>query len=100
MIVEVLVAQGDRQYPLSQHSPLGVRDRVGLAWVPDAGVDGVDQSDALVDLPQQQGAGVGGDLSAVEISLDSFSLKAGKEHWLLGALCHLEGLSICGSLFL
>ena len=61
VIVEVFVAEGDGDDPLGDHGPLGVDDEDGMSGVGDGGVDGVEEAEAVVDLAEEQGAGVGGE---------------------------------------
>ena len=54
MIVEILVAASDGEDSLSQKSPLRMQDEGGLAWIGNNTIEGIDESELLIDLSEQQ----------------------------------------------
>ena len=93
MVVEVLVAQGDGDDPLGEQGSLVVDDEDGMAWVGDRRVEGVEEADAVGDLAEQQGAGVGGQPSALEVGDDGLGPEAGKAEGIAVTVCHSDGLA-------
>ena len=77
MVVEVLVAQGQGVDPLGEEVLQRVLDQLGVAMVGEAGGELADDAGELLDLAEQQGAAVGGDVAAVEVGEDL----AGAEAW-------------------
>ena len=53
-------------------------DEDGMAWVGDRRVEGVEQSDPVADLAEQQRAGVGGEPAALEVGDDVLGPEGGK----------------------
>ena len=82
---------GEDEDPLGEQFALGVRDEGGVAGIGDGGVEGVDQSELLVGLAEQEDAGVGGDLTTGEVRVDCASAQARKRHGVCGPLCHRDG---------
>ena len=70
MVVEVLVAQRQGVDPLCDEVFQGVLDQLGVAVVGEAGGELAEDAGGLLDLSEQQGAAVGGDVAAVEGSED------------------------------
>ena len=68
MVVEVFIAQGDGDNALGSESAQAVLDPVGIAVIGEAVRHLVKKRQALLDPAQQQGAGIGSDGTAVEIS--------------------------------
>ncbi|CAN5856126.1 hypothetical protein BH23PLA1_BH23PLA1_20660 [soil metagenome] len=83
MVVEILVSQGDGGDALGEDRLLIVDDEFGLAGVGDGRVEGVEEPELLFDFTQQEGAGVGGQSSALEIGDDLLGSEAGKGEGLL-----------------
>ena len=96
MVVEVLVAQGDGDDPLGEHGLLVVDDEDGLAGVGDGRVEGVEEAEAVGDLAEQQGAGVGGEPSAAEVGDDGLGPEPGKAEGVAVTVCHSGGLALEG----
>jgi len=96
MVVEVLVAQGDGRDPLGDHGVLVVDDECGISGVGDGGVEGIEEPEVVSDLAEQQGAGVGGEASAVEIGDDGLGSEAGKVKGIAVTVRHSGGLAVCG----
>ncbi len=94
MVVEVLVAQGDGDDPLSEQGPLGVHDQGGEAAVGDDAIEGVEQSEPLAELSQQEGAGVGGELAALEVGDNRLGAESGKGEGVAVTVCHSDGLAL------
>lgn len=78
MIVEIFVAAGDGEDPLSEQGPLRMDNKSGLTGIGNDAIEGIDQSELLIGLPEQEGAGVGGEGSAREIGDEIASKKAGE----------------------
>ena len=93
MVVEVLVAQGDGDDPLGEHGLLVVDDEDGMARVGDGRVEGVEEAEAVGDLAEQQGAGVGGEPAAVEVGDDGLGPEPGKVEGVAVTVCHSGGLA-------
>ena len=58
MVVEIFIPQGDPEDPLGQQGLLGMGDEERIAGIGNAAVQGIDQTQLAIDLPQQQGSGV------------------------------------------
>lgn len=58
VVVEVLVAQGNGLYALSQHGLLPAPGEARMARVGDAGTNGLDKAEAFINLAKQQASGV------------------------------------------
>ena len=80
MIVEILVAASDGEDSLGQQSALRMHDESGLAWIGNDAIEGIDESELLIDLSEQQGASIGGDGAARKIGNEIATIKAGKGH--------------------
>jgi hypothetical protein len=53
VIVEVFIAQGDAEDPLSQECSLLMDNRLGVSWIWDTPVEGINQPEPLIDLTQE-----------------------------------------------
>ena len=97
VIVDVFIAQGDARDPLSQEGGKGVdRSDDGVAPVCEAGRHAFEQVYPAGTLAQQQDAGVGGDLAAVEGGEHHPSAEIRKAHsFLLADRC--SRAASCGS---
>ena len=91
MIVEILVAASDGEDSLSQKSTLRMQDEGGLAWIGNNTIEGIDESELLIDLSEQQRAGIGGDGPARKIGAEIATIEAGKWYGCFVTLCHREG---------
>jgi hypothetical protein len=67
MVVEVLIAQGEGDDPLSEQGPLGMHDQGSEAGVGDDAIEGLEPSEPLAEPSEHEGAGVGGELAALEV---------------------------------
>ncbi len=94
VVVEVFAAGGEGEDALGEQPALGVGDEAGVAGVGDGGVEGVDQSELFVGLAEEEGVGVGGDLSGGEVGVDFASSEAGKREWGCSTLCHCDGSGV------
>jgi hypothetical protein len=63
MVVEILVTGGDGEDPRGEHGLLVIEDPRGGARVGDGGVEGLEESGGPGDLAEQEGTGVGGQVS-------------------------------------
>ena len=66
MVVEVFIAQGDGDNALGDEGAQAVPNPVGGAVIGEAVRHLVNERQALIDLAQRQGAGIGSDGTAVE----------------------------------
>ena len=66
VVVEVFIAQGDGDNALGDEGAQAVPNPVGVAVIGEAVRHLVNERQALIDLAQQQGAGIGSDGTAVE----------------------------------
>jgi hypothetical protein len=60
--------------------------------VADGAVEGAQQTDLAIYLPQQRQPAVAGDVATFEISDDLTTTKTGKQEGLCGTVCHADGL--------
>ena len=91
MIVEILVAQGEAEDPLSQERTLSVFHAFGIAWIRKGVVEGIKEPQAVIDLTQEEGAGVGGEGAAREIDFEAAGIEAGEVQGFGVTLCHRGG---------
>src|SRR3954454_4924891 len=96
MVVEVLIARGDGDDPLGEHGTLLMDDEEGMPRVGDGGVEGVEEPEAVADLAEEQGAGIGGEPAALEIGDDGLVPESGKVEGLVVTLRHSGGLAFGG----
>ena len=68
----------------------------GMARVGDGVVEGVEESDGVGDLAEEEGAGVGGEPAAEEIGADLLGPEGGKVEGLGVTVCHGDGLAVGG----
>ena len=68
VVVEILVALGDAEDPLGDKAAQAVLDPLGISVIGEAGRQLVRERQEPIDPGQQQGAGIGSDGTAVEIS--------------------------------
>ncbi len=81
MVVEVFITQGDRRDPLCDHGALVVDDEDGVSGVGDGGVEGVEQTDRVGDLAEQQSPGIGGEPASLKVGDNSLGPQGGKVEW-------------------
>ena len=72
-VVAILVASRDHQHPEAQNVGDLMADPPRQARVVDAGGQALGSAEPSLDLAQQQHAGVGGELPAVEAGDDGFA---------------------------
>ena len=87
MVVEVFIAEGDGDNALGDEGAQAVLDPVGVAVIGEAGRYLVNERQAPLDPAQQQGAGIGSDGTAVEISHHAAASVAFKLQRFGGTLC-------------
>jgi hypothetical protein len=97
VVVEVLVAAGDGGDALGEQGLLVVRDEFGPAGVGDGRVEGLEEAEAAFDLAEQQGTGVGGEPTAVEVGDDGPGSEPRKVQGVEATVCHSGGLALGGS---
>jgi hypothetical protein len=66
MVVEILVAQAEAEDALLEEFEQGVLDALGITIVGEAAGEGLKEVEVVIDLAQEEAAGVGGDGAAVE----------------------------------
>ena len=91
VVVEVLVAGGEPEDPLGEEGPLRVDDAFGRAGIGDGRVERRGEADPAVGLPQEQQAGVGGDVAGGELGDEFAAADAGKRDGRCGTVCHRGG---------
>jgi hypothetical protein len=96
MIVEVLIAEGDGGDPLGEQGFLVMDDDGQPSGVGDGVVEGVEESEPVSDLSEQEGAGVGGEPAALEVGDDALGPDPGKGEGFAVTVCHSGGLAVCG----
>ena len=93
VIVEVFVSGGEAEEAVGQERALRVDDEQGMTRVGDGFVESVEQADLFVGFPQEQQAGIGGEVPGGELGDEFAALDAGKGDGLCGTLCHRGGCS-------
>ena len=78
MIVEILVPQGQRRDPLGDHGALVMDDEHGMTRIWDRRAEGVEESDVVIDLAEQEGPGICGNPSTQEVGDDGLGAEGGK----------------------
>jgi hypothetical protein len=78
VIVEIFVSQGQAIDALSDELLKGVFDELGIAMVGETTGKLADDAGEFFDLPQQQGAAVGGDAATVKVGAHLTRAEAGK----------------------
>src|SRR5579883_1459450 len=96
MVVEILVSQGQRRDPLGDHGALVMDDEHGMTRIWDRRVKGVEESDAVIDLAEQEGPGICGNLSTQEVGDDGLGVEPGKSQRIAVTVCHSGGLALGG----
>ena len=97
MVVEILVAEGDGDDPLSEHGFLVMDDDRQPAWVGHDAIESVEESELVADFAEEQSTGVGGEPSAGEVSHNGLGSDAGKVEGVAVTVCHSDGLAVWGS---
>jgi hypothetical protein len=69
---------GDGDDPLREHRALLVRDPLGLPWIGDGRIQGIEESDPPGGLAKQQDTGIGGEAPPLEVGDDLLALDSGK----------------------
>ena len=93
MVVEVFIAQGDADDPLGEQGLLVMHDDREPAGVGDDAVEGVEEPESLLEFPEQEGTGIGGDPTALEIGDDRLRTEGGKRQGVAVTLCQCGGLA-------
>jgi hypothetical protein len=70
-----------------------VDDIDGVARVGDGRVEGLEESEAVGDLAEEEGPGVGRDTAAEEVGDDGPAPEGGKVEWLGVTVCHAMAFS-------
>ncbi len=94
VVVEVLVAQGNGEDLLGEHGPLGGHDQGGEAAVGDGVIEGLEQSEPLSELAEQEGTGVGGEPPTLEVGDDRLGAESGEGEGVAVTVCHGDGLAL------
>jgi hypothetical protein len=94
MVVEILVARGDGEHPLSDHRRLLVVDPIGVPRVGQTVAHRLGQPQPTVHLPQQHQPGVGRQPTAIEDRLDLSPSQAGQPSSVRVTVCHADGLAL------
>jgi len=84
-VVGIFIAAGDLEDALGEHLADGMAGIAGMAAIADDLGDPADETQTAFDFPKEKNAGVGGDLAAVEIGHDLFSLDVFKKE---GVRCY------------
>jgi hypothetical protein len=93
MVVEIFVAQGDGDNPLSEQGALVMDDESGITWVGNRRIEGAEESDLVGEFPEDERTTVCGQLSAQKIGVYRFGAAAGKIEGLTVTVCHSGGLA-------
>ena len=80
MIVEIFVSAGDAENALGEQSTLRMQNEIGIAWIGNDAIEGVDQTELPIGLPQQQGSCIRSDDAAAEIGNEIPGIATGKRH--------------------
>ena len=91
VVVEVFISQRQTEDALAQQGLQPVFDKTRIAPIGEAGGEPPDQAQAVIELPEQQGPGVGGDRAAVERSRHLLALDRFKLEQLHATVCRHRG---------
>jgi len=91
VVVEVLIAGGEPEYPLGQERLLRVDDAFGGAESGDGRVERRGETDSAVGLSEEQQAGVGRDVAGGELGDEFPAVDTGKRDGRCGTVCHCGG---------
>jgi hypothetical protein len=70
VIVEVFVTEAEAEDALLEQGDQRMFDEVGIAMVGEAGGERVEQAELGIEFAEQEGPGIGGDTTAVEVGED------------------------------
>ena len=93
VIVDILVTQGDAEDALADQRRHRVQQRVRVAAILEAARQSLDQADRSVRGPEQQPAGVRGDLAAVERAHNPVTFHGSEIEQILATVCAHRGRS-------
>ena len=88
VIVEVLVTEAQAEDALLEQGDQRMFDKVGIAMVGEAGDERVEQAEPGIDFAEQEGSGVGGDTTAVEVGEDITGAEVLESEGGGDTLCH------------
>jgi hypothetical protein len=88
VVVEVFVAQAQREDALLEEVGKRVLDEVGVAVIGKAGGEPVDEVELGFDFAEQQSAGIGGDGAAIEAGDDLPAAEGLEQEFRGGTVCH------------
>src|SRR5581483_1350457 len=92
VVEEVLVPQAQAEDALLEEVGEGVLDAVGVAVVGEAAGEALDEAELGLDLAEEQAAGVGGDVAAVEGGGHLAAAEGLKKEFGVGTLCRHEAV--------
>ena len=97
LIVDIFVSEGDGEDSLGDHVCLLMGDEQGVSWIIDDLIDAGDESDWVLAPLQEDGAGVGGEPSAVEMDVDFLGAgrRGCRKRGRHGTLCLVVGWEKC-----
>ena len=88
MVVEIFVTLAQRIHALAQQGQLVVSDIATIAGIREPCIDGFEQPQPLVSLPEQQQATITGDIPTEKSGLDPVAFYRWKVEADLGTFCH------------
>jgi hypothetical protein len=88
MIIEIFVPKSQTEDPLPEQILYGVLNPLGSSVIIEAGGKPLDEIQALIDLPKQQGATVRADPTTIKRGDDFAPTRTLKEESLSGTVCH------------
>lgn len=91
LIIQIFIAQGQRDHSLGQHGTLVMNGVTSIPWIGDRLVHGLQELDAPIDLPQQQGARIRGQPTSQEIGHDLPPSQRCEIDGRCDTLCHAGG---------
>jgi hypothetical protein len=93
VIVDILVTQGDGEDALADERRHCVQQRIRVAPIPETAGKSLDQPDCSVRGPEQQPAGVRGDLATVERAHNPVTFHGSEIERILATVCAHRGRS-------
>ena len=94
VIVEIFVALGNPNDPLTQHRSLLVNHISRITRIGDAVVNCVDQTKPLIDLLKKQRTCIARQFTTIKIGDDGTPSDSSKIKRFCGTLCHVSGLVV------
>ena len=95
VIVEVFITQGQPIEPLGQQLREGVIDKALIASIGKTTGQGAGETQAMIDLAQEQDAAVAGEKTAGKIGHDFARAQILKEHGLITTVCSRSSGGLC-----